>query len=1011
MKYLYTLVILVFACLIPKQANSQTLTTGEYFFDTDPGVDNGTSFNISSPGTDITQSLAIDITGLPAGFHSLNIRLKEAAGNWSLYENRTFYVQPALGNAVAEIIELEYFLDTDPGAGMGTPIDVVDGISIDKSLSIALTGLPSGFHSLNIRMKDSEGIWSLYENRTFYVQPDVGIAAVDIIELEYFLDSDPGVGAGTIVDLTDGTSIDESFDIALTGVPIGFHSLNVRVKDANGLWSLYENRTFYVQPVIASVLGAPLVAYEYFIGADPGVGNGTVVGVASTQQLDATLMVDLTGQGLTDGDYTLSIRVKDDNNVWSLFETRDFKVCTSAQMYYADSDGDGFGDLNNALSACTQPTGYVTNSNDCDDTDSGVTDSEVNWYADTDGDGFGDLNDVLLVCQAPTGYVSNSDDCDDTDVNINPDVVWYADTDGDGFGNLNSTTTACVQPTGFVANSDDCNDNDIDVNPTTVWYADIDADGFGDLNSTSTGCTQPTGFVANSDDCDDTNGSITIVQTWYADTDGDGFGDANSSQQSCTQPTGFVLDDTDCDDTDALSYLGETYYADSDGDGFGDANNVQSDCTQPTGYVANNTDCNDANAAINANANDVAGTGIDANCDGNYLWYVDVDGDSYGSTTTVSSTNATAGAGESATSDDCNDSDSAVNPSVIWFADADGDGFGDANSTATGCTQPTGFITDNTDCDDTNAAVNPATIWYADTDGDGHGDAANTTASCTQPTGFVANSEDCLDTDADVYPTAPALADGKDNDCDGTIDKVSQTITFEVLADVEDGSGDISLVASSSSQLPVGFGVTGPATIDGTTLSITGAGSVSVTATQEGNDGYLLADEVVQAFCVNPVPEAAFSFEGATAITLTSNYAEGNQWFMNEVSISGATNQQYDPEEGGLFHVEVLIDGCQGVSNTIDLILTAIQNETFDNSLDIYPMPVSTNLTIDTKNLPSGEYTIRMVDITGKYQMDKRISIQENSPKEINVNYLPQGAYTLILQYGEDVFIQKVIKK
>src|SRR5690554_6926757 len=50
--------------------------------------------------------------------------------------------------------------------------------------------------------------------------------------------------------------------------------------------------------------------------------------------------------------------------------------------------------------------------NDCD----GVVDNDpVNgrtFYADADGDGYGDPDDVVIACDPPEGYVYNADDCD-----------------------------------------------------------------------------------------------------------------------------------------------------------------------------------------------------------------------------------------------------------------------------------------------------------------------------------------------------------------------------------------------------------------------------------------------------------------------------------------------------------------------------------------------------------------------------------------------------------------------
>ncbi|WP_333696768.1 lamin tail domain-containing protein, partial [Flavobacterium sp.] len=42
------------------------------------------------------------------------------------------------------------------------------------------------------------------------------------------------------------------------------------------------------------------------------------------------------------------------------------------------------------------------------------------YYLDADLDGYGDVNEPLLSCEAPFGYVSNADDCDDSEFTTNP---------------------------------------------------------------------------------------------------------------------------------------------------------------------------------------------------------------------------------------------------------------------------------------------------------------------------------------------------------------------------------------------------------------------------------------------------------------------------------------------------------------------------------------------------------------------------------------------------------------
>ena len=69
-----------------------------------------------------------------------------------------------------------------------------------------------------------------------------------------------------------------------------------------------------------------------------------------------------------------------------------------------DVDGDDWGDE-------TPPSGLTAGS-DCDDADSGIH-PDTNWYADTDGDGYGDLGVTLVQCAQPASYVLDSTDCDD----------------------------------------------------------------------------------------------------------------------------------------------------------------------------------------------------------------------------------------------------------------------------------------------------------------------------------------------------------------------------------------------------------------------------------------------------------------------------------------------------------------------------------------------------------------------------------------------------------------------
>ncbi|WP_289045513.1 hypothetical protein [uncultured Olleya sp.] len=65
---------------------------------------------------------------------------------------------------------------------------------------------------------------------------------------------------------------------------------------------------------------------------------------------------------------------------------------------------------------------FISCSNDDDDSC-----IEVTWYEDTDEDGYGNENESVTSCNQPTGYVSNANDIDDTDSNLNPETVWQGE--------------------------------------------------------------------------------------------------------------------------------------------------------------------------------------------------------------------------------------------------------------------------------------------------------------------------------------------------------------------------------------------------------------------------------------------------------------------------------------------------------------------------------------------------------------------------------------------------------
>ena len=82
---------------------------------------------------------------------------------------------------------------------------------------------------------------------------------------------------------------------------------------------------------------------------------------------------------------------------------------------------------------------------------------------------------------------------------------------------------------------------------------------------------------------------------------------------------------------------------------------------------------------------------------------------------------------------------------------------------------------------------------------------------------------------------------------------ISQTISFGPLKGQTYGVAPITLSATDTSGLPVSFSVfSGPATLSGSVLTVTGMGNVVVEASQAGNGTYAAATPVDESFTVAP---------------------------------------------------------------------------------------------------------------------------------------------------------------
>ena len=380
----------------------------------------------------------------------------------------------------------------------------------------------------------------------------------------------------------------------------------------------------------------------------------------------------------------------------------------------------------------------------------------------------------------------------------------------------------------------------------------------------------------------------------------DDAGDDDDSARADADEDGWSILRGDCDDDDPTiyPYADEVPYdgIDQDCDG-ADLTDVDRD-----GYdaeEAGGSDCDDADPDVFPGAEEEPYDGIDDDCDGADL--TDVDGDGYDAVE-VGGT-------------DCDDEAAEVYPGAEPVCDGhpdqdceggwDDDEVDDDNDGWSECTG---------DCDDTDYDISPDALdlcdgmdtncdghlifGEADLDGDGWmfcaGDCDDLDASLTPDDldgdTYSTCQGDCDDADASVNPSVAEVADGIDNDCDGTVDTDVVTCTLTVPTDhatlqaaidaaqagdvicAQPGTYPENLDLSGKAVTLLGLGGRAATVIDGST-----AGPVVTLATAEGPDTVLHGFTITNGLATNGggvfVEGAAPTFE---SLRLLDNEATDN---------------------------------------------------------------------------------------------------------------------------------------
>ncbi len=253
-----------------------------------------------------------------------------------------------------------------------------------------------------------------------------------------------------------------------------------------------------------------------------------------------------------------------------------------------------------------------------------------------------------------------------------------------------------------------------------------------------------------------------------------------------------------------------------------------------------------------------------------------------------------------------------------------------------------------------------------------------------------------------------------------TVDKASQTITFSSISDQTFGATDIILDATATSGFTISYSSdnTDAATVAANVLSIVGAGSVTITASQPGNENYEEASSVDQSFTVNQASQtitfgelddktfgdAPFDLMATASSGLTITYSSSNTDVAtisgSTVTIAGAGSSTITASQPGNENYEGASDVQQSLTVLkADQVITfeALESKEFtDDPFDLGATATS-GLTVSYTSSNTNVATISGATVTIVGTGSTTITASQNGDSDYNAALLVDQVFTVTL--------------
>lgn len=311
-----------------------------------------------------------------------------------------------------------------------------------------------------------------------------------------------------------------------------------------------------------------------------------------------------------------------------------------------------------------------------------------------------------------------------------------------------------------------------------------------------------------------------------------------------------------------------------------------------------------------------------------------------------------------------------------WYLDADNDGH--YVSSQSSCSSPgAGYnatATISGDCNDNDPNKWRSTSLYVDADGDGYtvGAATSVCYGATIPAGYRSTSlgVDCNDNNASIHPGATEIADGLDNDCNGTIDDGFINLSIADVSKSEGNKGKsnmtftVTLNKVTTKKVTVQFATQNGTAIAGSDFtSATGTLTFKAGTTAQTINVSITGDKIVE-------PNETFKVNLSNAVNAVIVKSSATGTILND-------------------------DGVAITSSASNKVSVKSINESADPFIKIAPNPATNILNVDLTGF-SGSVTLQLISLHGKMlQQEKIRAVANYVRKQMNISGMASGTYLI----------------